>query len=74
VMQKSQQLGLYKINCEARLALGELELQLNSSSGRAHLISLAAETRSRGLDLIARQAEQAIAKASAVVAANEPAR
>jgi len=60
VIQKSQQLGLYDINCEARLALGELELRLNFSSGRAQLTSLAAETRSRGLELIARQAEQAI--------------
>jgi hypothetical protein len=73
VIQKSQQLGLYNINCEARLALGELELQLNSSSGRAQLISLAAETRSRGLELIARQAEQAITKANVVVAVNKPA-
>ncbi len=74
VIQKSQQLGLYNINCAARLALGELELQLNSSSGRAQLISLAAETHSRGLELIARQAEQAIPKANVVVAANKPAR
>jgi hypothetical protein len=73
VIQKSQQLGLYNINCEARLVLGEMELQLNSSSGRAQLISPAAETRSRGLELIARQAEQAITRANVVVAANKPA-
>jgi hypothetical protein len=29
VIQKSQQLGLYNINCEARLVLGEMGLQLN---------------------------------------------
>jgi DNA-binding winged helix-turn-helix (wHTH) protein/TolB-like protein/Tfp pilus assembly protein PilF len=74
VIQKSQQLGLYNINCEARLALGELEMQLNSSSGRAQLTSLAAETRGRGLELIARQAEEAITRANVVVAANKPAR
>jgi DNA-binding winged helix-turn-helix (wHTH) protein/tetratricopeptide (TPR) repeat protein len=74
VIQKSQKLGLYNINCEARLALGELEMQLNSSSGRAQLTSLAAETRSRGLELIARQAEEAITRANVVVAANKPAR
>ena len=73
VIQKSQQLGLYNINCEACLVLGEMELQLNSSSGRAQLISPAAETRSRGLELIARQAEQAITRANVVVAANKPA-
>ena len=74
LIQKSQQLGPYNINCEARLALGELEMQLNSSSGRAQLTSLAAETRSRGLELIARQAEEAITRANVVVAANKPAR
>jgi len=74
VIQKSQQLGLYNINCEARLALGELEMQLNSSSGRAQLTSLVAETRRRGLELIARQAEKAITGANVVVAANKPTR
>jgi hypothetical protein len=69
LIQKSQQLGPYNINCEARLALGELEMGLNSSSGRAQLISLAAKTRSRGLELIARQAEQAITRPNVVVAA-----
>ena len=74
LIQKSQHLGPYNINCEARLALGELERQLNSSSGRAQLTSLAAETRSRGLELIARQAEEAITRANVVVAANKPTR
>src|SRR5260370_19443635 len=72
VIQKSQQLGLYNINCEARLALGELGMRLNPVSGRAQLLSLAAETRSRGLELLARQAEQAITNAApAVLAANK---
>jgi hypothetical protein len=74
VIQKSQQLGLYNTNCEARLALGELGMKLDPASGRAQLVSLAAETRSRGLELLARQAEQAVAGAApAVVAANKSA-
>src|SRR5260370_39189207 len=74
VIQKSQQLGLYNINCEARLALGELEMQLNSSSGRAQLTSLAAEPRGRGRELIARQAAEAITRPTVLVAPNKPAR
>jgi DNA-binding winged helix-turn-helix (wHTH) protein/tetratricopeptide (TPR) repeat protein/TolB-like protein len=75
VIQKSQQLGLYNTSCEARLALGELGMKLNPASGRAQLLSLASETRSRGLELLARQAEQAVAPAALVViAAGEPAR
>jgi hypothetical protein len=31
LIQKSQQLGPYNISCEARLALGELGMELNSS-------------------------------------------
>ena len=71
LIQKSQQLGPSNVNCEARLALGELEMELNSSSGRAQLISLAAKTRSGGLELIARQAEQAITRPNVVVAADK---
>jgi DNA-binding winged helix-turn-helix (wHTH) protein/tetratricopeptide (TPR) repeat protein/TolB-like protein len=72
VIQKSQQLGLYNTNCEARLALGEVEMKLSPGSGRAQLKALATETRSRGLELLARQADRAIA--GMAVAANEPAR
>jgi len=35
VIQKSEQLGPYDINCDAGLALSELEIELNSPSGRA---------------------------------------
>jgi eukaryotic-like serine/threonine-protein kinase len=56
----AKHLGYYQIECQARLALGELELKLNSSLGRKHLTDLAAETRSRNFELLARQAEGAI--------------
>ncbi len=74
VFRQSHRLGLYNIECEARLAQGELEMKLNSGVGRAQLSALAAKTRSQGLKLIARQAEQAMTSSDRAVAANIPAR
>ena len=65
----AKHLGYYQIECEARLALGELELKLNSSLGRRHLADLATETRNHNLELLARRAEAAIVS-GAVVAQN----
>jgi len=59
VISTANRLGYYKLECEARLALGELELKTNSQMGEKHLKMLAAETRDRGLELLARHAEQA---------------
>jgi len=56
----AKRLGYYRIECEARLALAELELKLNPSLGRKHLADLAGETRSHDLELLARQAESTI--------------
>jgi eukaryotic-like serine/threonine-protein kinase len=57
VIQKSQQLGLYDINCEARLALGEVELKANPALGRSQLETLEKETHERGLELLSRRAK-----------------
>jgi hypothetical protein len=43
---------------EARLAFGELKMKFDPASGRRHPVILAAETRGRWLELLARQAEQ----------------
>lgn len=59
VIQKSRQLGLFNINCEARLALGKLEMEVNPTLGRSQLSALASDSRSHGLGLVARQAEEA---------------
>jgi DNA-binding winged helix-turn-helix (wHTH) protein/tetratricopeptide (TPR) repeat protein len=74
VIQQSHRLGLYTIECNARLALGALETKLNPALGRAQLATLATETRSRGLERLARQAELGNTPAGSVVAANKPAR
>jgi DNA-binding winged helix-turn-helix (wHTH) protein/tetratricopeptide (TPR) repeat protein/TolB-like protein len=71
-IEKSHRLGLYMIECEARLALGEVEMKLDPAAGRAQLNELAAETHARGYDLYSRQAQQAISSASSPVAANQP--
>ncbi|HJX00736.1 MAG TPA: hypothetical protein VJ453_11270, partial [Terriglobales bacterium] len=60
----------YSIECEARLALGELNLKSNLSSARAELAALAGETRSHGMEFLARQADQATANGN-VVAVNQ---
>ena len=62
----ARRLGYYNIECGARLALGELELKLNSSLGHKYLRVLASETRSRGLELLARRAEDAMARGTDV--------
>jgi ATP/maltotriose-dependent transcriptional regulator MalT len=69
VIANAKRLGYYNIECQARLALGELELKINSSLGQKHLKALASETRSHGFELLARQAEHAAAS-GVVIAEN----
>jgi eukaryotic-like serine/threonine-protein kinase len=66
VIVDANRLGYYKLECEARLALAELELKINSSAGRKHLTTLATEARGSGLELLARHAERAISSGTAV--------
>ena len=65
----AKHLSYYQIECEARLALGEIELKANTSLGRKHLTELAAETHSRNFELLAHQAQAALVS-GAVVADN----
>jgi eukaryotic-like serine/threonine-protein kinase len=58
VIGESQKLGLYTINCEARLALARLRSDTNGAALRDQLQALAAEARSHGLELLARDAEK----------------
>lgn len=63
----ARRLGYYNLESQARLALGKCELKSSPAVGRKHLAALASETRSRGLELLARHAEDAVSK-DAVVA------
>jgi len=52
----ARKLGYYDQECEARLALGELEMKANPELGRSLLTQLAAEAHDHGMELIARKA------------------
>jgi DNA-binding winged helix-turn-helix (wHTH) protein/tetratricopeptide (TPR) repeat protein/TolB-like protein len=58
VIFAAKRLGYYGIECDARLALGELELRVTPAAGRAHLRMLAEESHLRGMNLISRKAEE----------------
>jgi tetratricopeptide (TPR) repeat protein len=66
VITTAHRLGYYNIESQARLALGECELKTSPAVGRKHLAALASETRSRGLELVARHAEDAASKGAVV--------
>jgi tetratricopeptide (TPR) repeat protein len=54
----AKELGYYESECEARLALGELELKTNPAAARLQLSTLANEARARELELVASKATQ----------------
>jgi hypothetical protein len=66
VIATAKRLGYYNLESEARLALGQLELRINSSLGNKQLKALAAETRTRGYELVARHAEEAMSNGTVV--------
>lgn len=67
----AKKLGYYGEECEARLALGELELRRNPAQARAQLGELAAEARRHGLELVAQKAERALNTSAGVLAVNK---
>jgi DNA-binding winged helix-turn-helix (wHTH) protein/tetratricopeptide (TPR) repeat protein/TolB-like protein len=72
VVATARKLGYYQLECEARILLGELEVKINPVTGRSQLSTLASETRRRGLQLLARDAEQALSGSATVIAVNKP--
>jgi tetratricopeptide (TPR) repeat protein len=66
VIATAKRLGYYDLESEARLALGQLELKIDSSLGHKQLKALAAETRNRGYELVARNAEEAMSSGTVV--------
>jgi DNA-binding winged helix-turn-helix (wHTH) protein/tetratricopeptide (TPR) repeat protein len=56
VIATARRHGYFTLECEARLALGELEMQTNPQLGRSELENLAKETHGRGFEFISREA------------------
>jgi hypothetical protein len=72
VVATAKKLGYYQLECEARILLGELEVKISPVTGHSQLNTLASETRRRGLELLARDAEQALSGSATVIAVNKP--
>lgn len=72
VIATAKKLGYYAIECEARILLGQLELKINSNAGLFQLNTVASDARRHGLELLARNAEQAISAGASVMASNKP--
>ena len=58
LIQRAHRIGFYTLECEAKLALGELESKLSASSGAAHLSALSQQARDRGFVFYADQANR----------------
>ncbi len=56
VLSTARQLGYYGIECDARLALAEIELHVNPRAARLHLAELAQQAHDRGMELVSRKA------------------
>jgi hypothetical protein len=64
--------GYFLLECDARLALGEIESKANPPLGRSELEVLAKETHERGLELISRQAARLLPVLARAEAAPNP--
>jgi tetratricopeptide (TPR) repeat protein len=58
VILTAKRRGYYRLECDARLALGELELHFTPAIAYAHLRLLEEQSHSRGMDLVSRKAAQ----------------
>jgi DNA-binding winged helix-turn-helix (wHTH) protein/tetratricopeptide (TPR) repeat protein len=56
LVQRAHQIRFYTAECEARLALGEVETKLSAAFANDHLSAFASEAESRGFILYANQA------------------
>lgn len=66
----AKKLGHYDLECEARLVRGQLEAKIDPQTARIQLTTLASDSRSHGFELMAHQAEQAVAFSATSTAAD----
>jgi len=52
----ARRMGYFGIECDARLALGELEMRLTPATAHSHLHNLAGQAHAQGFDLVSRKA------------------
>jgi DNA-binding winged helix-turn-helix (wHTH) protein/tetratricopeptide (TPR) repeat protein/TolB-like protein len=57
VIASARKLGYYQIECEARLALAEVEIRIDPALSSSQLEVLAQQTHERGLDLLSHKAQ-----------------
>jgi DNA-binding winged helix-turn-helix (wHTH) protein/tetratricopeptide (TPR) repeat protein len=67
----AKELGYFELECEARLALGQMSLSLSQAAGKTLLATLADEARTKGYMLVAQKAEQASKSSGVRVASNQ---
>lgn len=65
VLATAQRLGYYGIECDARLALADIELHDNPRAARSHLAELARQTHEHGMSLVSRKAAELLRLSSA---------
>jgi tetratricopeptide (TPR) repeat protein len=70
VAAEAKRLGYYHFECEARLALAELQARTNTAQSRSQLAALATEARDRGFQLMAHRAEAVLSSSTNVLANN----
>jgi eukaryotic-like serine/threonine-protein kinase len=73
MVQRAHQIGFYTQECEARLALGEVETKLTPAAGSAHLGAFATDALKRGFVLYAAQASKIKGASTEMVASNKSA-
>jgi tetratricopeptide (TPR) repeat protein len=73
LVQHAHEIGYYTAECEARLALAEVETRLSSAAAGSHIAALAADAGKHGFNLYADQTAKINSTAN-VLALNKPAR
>jgi eukaryotic-like serine/threonine-protein kinase len=72
LIQRAHQIGFYTLECEARLALADVESKLSPAFGIAHLSALSQQARDRGFILYADEADILNSRPPAAEAMNKP--